>query len=276
MDISSLKRKADKLRADVLKMVTNADSGHPGGALGMADFWTVLHYNYLNDKPDDPSWEDRDRFVLSNGHTCPLLYAVLADKGYFDSNELNHLRQLGALLQGHPSTAKGTPGVEFSSGSLGHGLSFSAGVALAGKLDGKEYRTYCSISDAECQEGQTWEAAAVASHKNLGHLLAVVDYNDSQIDGKVSDIQDVAPIAAKWESFGWNVVEIDGHDYEQIDSALQEFTTENGIDDKPTVVISHNTIGKGVSFMEGDHKWHHGSLTDEQMEIALSELGIEN
>ncbi len=274
MDTNTLKKKANKLRADVLQAVTNANSGHPGGALGMADVWSVLHYKYLNDRPDQPRWEDRDRFILSNGHTCPLLYAVLADKGYFDREELDHLRELGALLQGHPSTAKGTPGVEFSSGSLGHGLSFSAGVALAGKLDGQKYKTYCSVSDAECQEGQTWEAAGVASHKKLGNLCAIVDYNDSQIDGKVSDIQDVAPIRDKWESFGWSVIEIDGHDYDQIDGALRQFNRSDDPDGIPTVIISHNVIGKGVSFMEDDYKWHHGALTPEQLEQALSELGV--
>lgn len=275
MDIDSLKQKANKLRSDVLRAVTNANSGHPGGAMGMADVWTVLHYKYLNDKPEDPDWDDRDRFILSNGHTCPLLYAVLADKGYFDSGELKDLRKLGALLQGHPSTPKGIPGVEFSSGSLGHGLSFSAGVALAGRLNGQDYKTYCSISDAECQEGQTWEAAAVASQKRLGNLVAIVDYNDSQIDGKVSDIQDVAPLAKKWESFGWNVREIDGHNYSQIDEALKEVSENADSEGKSDVIVSHNVIGKGVSFMEGDYKWHHGVLTDEELDLALDELGVE-
>ncbi len=274
MNTTSLKQKANQLRTDVLKMVTNASSGHPGGALGMADVWAVLHYNYLNDRPDNPSWPDRDRFILSNGHTCPLLYAVLADKGYFDKEELNNLRQLGSILQGHPSTKMGTPGVEFSSGSLGHGLSFAAGVSLAGRLEGKQFKTYCSISDAECQEGQTWEAAAVASHKTIGNLCAIVDYNDSQIDGKVSDIQDVAPLAKKWESFGWKVAEIDGHDYGQIDHTLANFSSNSQPMDKPTVIISHNVIGKGVSFMENDHKWHHGALTPAQLEQAISELGV--
>ncbi len=274
MDKNKLQKKADQLRADVLKTVTNANSGHPGGALGMADTWTALHYKYLNDKPEDPDWEDRDRFILSNGHTCPLLYAVLADKGYFPKEELDGFRSLGALLQGHPSTAKGTPGVEFSSGSLGHGLSFGAGVALSGRLNDQDYRTYVSISDAECQEGQTWEAAAVARDKELGNLCALVDYNDSQIDGKVSDIMDVAPLTDKWESFGWQVLEIDGHDYDEITDAFDSFLDSSAPKGKPTAIISHNTLGKGVSFMEGDPGWHHGVLTDDQMKQAMEELGI--
>lgn len=275
MVTNELREKANQLRADVLKMVTNANSGHPGGALGMADTWAVLHYEFINDKPDNPEWEDRDRFILSNGHTCPLLYAVLADKGYFPKEELDKFRKLGALLQGHPSTAKGTPGVEFSSGSLGHGLSFGAGVALSGRLDDQDYKTYVSISDAECQEGQTWEAAAVARDKKLGNLCAILDYNDSQIDGNVSDIMDVAPLVEKWESFGWRVIEIDGHDYDQIVDAFRAFRKKSSRRGRPTVIISNNILGKEVSFMEGDYKWHHGVLSTDQMDQALEELGVE-
>lgn len=274
METNELKEKANQLRADVLKMVTNANSGHPGGALGMADTWTVLHYEFMNDEPERPDWDKRDRFILSNGHTCPLLYSVLADKGYFPKEELNHFRELGGLLQGHPSTAKGIPGVEFSSGSLGHGLSFGAGVALAGRLDELNYKTYVSISDAECQEGQTWEAAAVARDKELGNLCAVLDYNDSQIDGKVSDVMDVAPLFDKWESFGWRVIEIDGHDYGQVENAFRTFQEKSSRWGKPTVIVSNNILGKGVSFMEGDYKWHHGVLSADQMEQALEELGV--
>ena len=274
METNELKEKANQLRADVLKMVTNANSGHPGGALGMADTWTMLHYEFINDKPDNPEWDDRDRFILSNGHTCPLLYAVLADKGYFPKEELDGFRSLGALLQGHPSTAKGTPGVEFSSGSLGHGLSFGAGVALSGRLNDQDYKTYVSISDAECQEGQTWEAAAVARDKDLGNLCALVDYNDSQIDGKVSDIMDVAPLAEKWKSFGWRVIEIDGHDYDEIEDAFSTFQENSAREGTPTAIVSSNVLGKGVSFMEGDPGWHHGVLSEEQMSQAMEELGL--
>lgn len=273
MDNQQLKEKADKLRVDVLKMVTNANSGHPGGALGMADIITTLHYDFINDRPSDPTWPQRDRFILSNGHTCPLLYAILADKGYFPRKELDSFRKLGALLQGHPSTAKGIPGVELSSGSLGHGLSFASGVALSGRLDESDFKVYCSISDAECQEGQTWEAAAVANHQNLGNLCAIVDYNDSQIDGKVSNIMDVSPLADKWRSFGWNVLEIDGHNYDEIRNALSSFVEESAPEGSPTVIVSRNVLGRGVSFMEDDYHWHHGALTEDQLETALRELG---
>lgn len=275
MKKEELKEKAYRHRATVLRMVTEADSGHPGGALGMADVMTALHYEFLNDRPEEPNWEDRDRFILSNGHTCPLLYSILADKGYFPEEELYNFRKLGALLQGHPSTPKGIPGAELSSGSLGHGLSFACGVALSGRIDGKDYKTYCSISDAECQEGQTWEAATMASHLEIGNLCAILDYNDSQIDGKVSEILDVAPLADKWEDFGWRVIEIDGHDYDQIFEALESFEEKGKAEGKPTIIISRNTLGKGVSFMEDDHTWHHGVLTDEQLDQAMEELGVE-
>lgn len=273
MNNVQLKQRADRLRADVLKTVTSANSGHPGGALGMADIMTVLHYRFIRDNPKETDWDIRDRFILSNGHTCPLLYSILADKGYFPRKELDEFRKLGALLQGHPSTAKRIPGIEFSSGSLGHGLSFSLGVALAGRLEDKDYRTFCSISDAECQEGQTWEAASTARHQKLGNLCAIVDYNDSQIDGKVSDINDVAPLGAKWDSFGWDVIEIDGHDYDEIDYALSSFEEKSSLIGVPTVIISHNILGKGVSFMENDHHWHHGALSEDQLSQALKELG---
>lgn len=273
MDKVELKKKAYEHRLRVLEMVTNANSGHPGGALGMADVMTALHYEFLKDDPDNPDWEDRDRFILSNGHTCPLLYSILADKGYFPEGELWNLRRLGALLQGHPSTAWDIPGVEFSSGSLGHGLSFGCGVALSGRLDDKDFATYVSISDAECQEGQTWEAATMASHYDIGNICAIIDYNDSQIDGNVSDILDVSPLADKWEAFNWRVIEIDGHDYDEIFDALKTFEDQKDLRGRPTVIISKNTIGKGVSFMEGDHTWHHGVLTDEQLEQAREELG---
>lgn len=276
MEKEELEEKAYRHRARVLKTVTEANSGHPGGALGMADIITVLHYEFINDRPEEPKWGGRDRFVLSNGHTCPLLYSILADKGYFPEEELHSFRKLGALLQGHPSTARGIPGVELSSGSLGHGLSFACGIALSGRLDGAEYSTYCSISDAECQEGQTWEAATMASHFQIGNLCVIVDYNDSQIDGKVSDVMDVAPLAEKWKKFGWRVLEIDGHDYDQIFEALETFEEKRSPEGKPTVIISRNTLGKGVSFMEDDHHWHHGALTEEQLEQALEELGVEN
>ncbi len=269
LEVGDLKQKADQLRKDVVEMVYRARSGHPGGALGMADVMTVLHYKFLRDDPKNPGWPDRDRFILSNGHTCPLLYAILADKGYFPREELWRLRKLGGLLQGHPSTARGTPGVEFSSGSLGLGLSFACGVALAGRLDGKDYRVFCSISDAECQEGQTWEAALTARHHKLDNLIAILDRNGSQIDGPTEEILGIDPLAEKWRAFGWDVREIEGHDYSRIVPAFEKALQAEG---RPKMIISHNLIGKGVSFMEGEFRWHHGAPSPEQFEQALREL----
>ncbi|MFQ6033766.1 MAG: transketolase [Candidatus Bipolaricaulia bacterium] len=268
-EIEALKKKAYRLRRDVVEMVYRARSGHPGGALGMADVLTVLWYKFLRDDPQTPRWPERDRFILSNGHTCPILYAILADKGYFPREELWRLRKLGALLQGHPSTVSGTPGVEFSSGSLGIGLSFACGVALAGKLDRKYYRVFCSISDAECQEGQTWEAALTARHYRLDNLIAILDRNGSQIDGPTEEIMGIDPLAEKWRACGWHTFEIDGHDYGQIIEAFEEALQ---VEEKPKVIICHNVIGRGVSFMEGDYHWHHGAPTEEQFAQAMEEL----
>jgi transketolase len=271
LSIEQLQQKAKELRRAVLQMLANAGSGHPGGALGMADVWTVLHYNYLRARPKEPSWPDRDRFVLSNGHTCPILYAILADKGYFSQEELKHLRKLGAMLQGHPSTAWKIPGVEHSSGSLGHGLSVSMGIALAGRLNGRGYRVFCGISDGECQEGQVWEAAMSAVHYRLGKLCAVLDRNGTQIDGPTEKIMSLGALADKWRSFGWQTIEIDPYDYQKIISAFDQFL-KNSNTDQPTVIICHTKIGKGVSFMEGDFHWHHGAPNPQQLEQALKEL----
>jgi transketolase len=271
-EVGALRKKAYQLRKDVVEMVYRARSGHPGGALGMADVMTVLHYKFLRDRPQEPRWPERDRLILSNGHTCPILYAILADKGYFSREELWKLRKLGSLLQGHPSIAKGTPGVEFSSGSLGLGLSFACGVALAGRLDGKDYRVFCSISDAECQEGQTWEAALTARHYKLDNLIALLDRNNCQIDGPTEKIMGVDPLGEKWRAFGWAVWEIDGHDYEQIIPAFEAVLEAKG---RPKMIISRNVIGKGVSFMEGDYRWHHGAPTPEQFAQAMRELDSE-
>lgn len=268
-EIEALRKKAYQLRRDVVEMVYRAQSGHPGGALGMADLLTVLWYKFIRADPKDPHWPDRDRFILSNGHTCPILYAILADKGYFPREELWKLRKLGALLQGHPSTAHKIPGVEFSSGSLGIGLSFSCGLALAGKLDKKDYHVFCSISDAECQEGQTWEAALTAHHYRLDNLIAILDRNNCQIDGPTEQIMSLEPLAEKWRAFGWETLEIDGHDYEQIISAFEAALRGRG---RPKIIISHNLLGKGISFMEGDYRWHHGAPTPEQFAQALREL----
>jgi len=272
VEIGALRRKANELRSDVLRMVTHANSGHPGGALGMADLLTVLYYKYLRHDPAKPGWEDRDRFVLSNGHTCPILYAILADRGYFPREELWRFRQLGGMLQGHPSTAWKVPGVEISSGSLGNGLSVALGMAIGAKLAARDARVYCFVSDAELQEGQPWEAAAAAVHHKVDNLCAMIDWNGCQIDGRTQNIMSVGDLAGKFRAFGWNVHEIDGHDYDAIMAAFTSFLASRG-SGKPTVMAAHTILGKGVSFMENDPKWHHGALTEAQLEQALVELG---
>jgi len=264
--------KAKFLRRQVIEMVTRAKSGHPGGALGMADIYATLHYHFMRDQPEEPKWPDRDRFLLSNGHICPILYSILADKGYFPEEELWTFRKLGSRVQGHPSTAKGLPGIEVCSGSLGNGLSVAVGTAMAGQLDGKDYRVYCGISDGECQEGQVWEAAMAAKHYQLGNLCAIVDYNKTQIDGPLQDIMEITPFADKWRAFGWNVHEIDGHNLSEIYSALSAFVQRPIKDCEPTIIVAHTTIGKGVSYMEGDYHWHHGYPKGEQYDIAMKEL----
>lgn len=273
MEIEALKRKANELRGDVLRMVTRANSGHPGGALGMADLITVLYYRYLRHDPKRPDWPQRDRFLLSNGHTCPILYAVLADRGYFPREELWRFRKLGALLQGHPSTAWKIPGVELSSGSLGNGLSVALGMALAARLEERNAHIYCFISDAECQAGQPWEAATAAAHHRADNLCAILDWNGCQIDGYTVSVMDVGDLATKFHAFGWSVHEIDGHNYEEIIAAFDAFLTNLG-SGKPTLIAAHNTLGKGVSFMENEPKWHHGALSEEQLTRALTELGL--
>ncbi|HEY8449962.1 MAG TPA: transketolase [Bacillota bacterium] len=267
--IPELARKARQLRRDVVDIVYHARSGHPGGALGMADVLTVLWYHFLRDDPSDPDWPDRDRFVLSNGHVCPILYAILADRGYFDQALLKTFRRLGSPLQGHPSVRKGLPGVEYSGGSLGNGLSFALGMALAARVSGRHYRVFCSVGDGDCQEGQTWEAAMAAAHYRVGNLNVVVDFNRSQIDGPTDEIMSLGDLAAKWAAFGWHVQEIDGHDYEQILAAWQRALAE---DRRPSVIVARTVIGKGVSYMEGDYRWHHGAPNEQQYRQAMAEL----
>ncbi len=267
-----LKAKANELRATVLNMVYNAQSGHAGGGMGMADVLTYLYYgDVLRHDPTRPDWPNRDRFLLSNGHTCPILYAILADQGYFESDLLWTLRQLGSPLQGHPSTAWKLPGVELSSGSLGHGMSVALGQALAARVTGIGYRVFVSISDGESQEGQPWEAAAAAVHHQADNLCAMLDCNRCQIDGPTGEVMDTGDLAGKFRAFGWNVEEIDGHNYEEIEAAFRSFADAQG-NGVPTLIACHNVMGKGVSFMEGDYKWHHGAPTEEQLQQALAEL----
>lgn len=267
-DLAQLKKAAYELRKDVVSIVYRAKSGHPGGALGHLDVLWVLFAKFLQHDPKNPKWPDRDRFVLSNGHTCPGLYAVLARFGYFPREDLWTFRKLGSHIQGHISS-KHTPGIETDGGSLGMGLSQGKGIAMATRLDGRPSRVYVLMSDGEQQEGQTWEAAMGAAHYKLDNLCGIIDYNRIQIDGPLPQIKDVAPLAAKWKAFGWEVFEIDGHDYGRIYDALSQSREVKG---RPSVVICHVVPGKGVSYMENTYKWHHGSPTPEQYEQAMKEL----
>lgn len=251
-------------------MTAAAGSGHPGGSLSSADIVTALYFHVMNHRPDEPRWPDRDRFVLSKGHCAPILYAALARCGYFPVGDLEHLRKIDSHLQGHPDMNK-TPGVEISSGSLGHGLSVAVGIALALRLDGHPGQVFALMGDGESQEGQVWEAVMAGGHFKLGNLTAIVDYNDLQIDGKVSDIMDVAPLPDKYEAFGWNVKVIDGHDMEAIINVLEWSREAEG----PAAIIARTIKGKGVSFMEGKAEWHGVAPKPEEAEQALKELAEE-
>ena len=271
MDSSEIKRLkilADKARIGAILGTYHAKSGHPGGSLSAADIFTYLYFKEMNVDPQNPQWEDRDRFVLSKGHCCPSLYAVLALKGYFDWEELTSLRHVGAMLQGHPDM-KGTPGIDMSTGSLGQGVSAACGMALAGKLDKKDYRVYTVLGDGEVEEGQVWEAAMFASHHKLDNLVVIVDQNGLQIDGPVAEVGGIEPLDKKFEAFGFEVIKIDGHDFEQIKDALDRAKTVKG---KPTAILAKTVKGKGVSFMENQVGWHGVAPNKEQYEAATAEL----
>jgi transketolase len=265
---SELKDMAKKLRRHVISMIATAGSGHPGGSLSAADIITALYFKILRYDPENPQWTDRDRFILSKGHAAPILYAALAEAGYFPTAELATLRRLDSRLQGH-ADRKLTPGVEMSAGSLGMGLSFAVGIALAARLDSKTYRTYVLLSDGECEEGQTWEAALSAAHFELDSLTAIVDYNGIQLSGWTCDIMNLEPFARKWQAFGWHTIDIDGHDFDQILSACQRSEKTS---DKPTVIIARTIKGKGVSFMENNVAFHGKAPTPEEANRALEEL----
>jgi len=258
---------AKKLRRHVITMIATAGSGHPGGSLSAADIITALYFKVLRHNPQNPQWQDRDRFILSKGHAAPILYAALAESGYFPVEELATLRKLGSRLQGHTDRNL-TPGVEMSAGSLGMGLSFGIGVALAAKLDSHDYKTYVLLSDGECDEGQTWEAALSAAQFKLDNLVAIIDCNQIQLSGWTRDIMNLEPFTQKWQAFGWHTIDIDGHDLNQILIALQ---TEK-IKDKPMVIIARTIKGKGVSFMENNVAFHGKAPTPEEAERALKEL----
>lgn len=257
------------IRKDIVKMIHKSKSGHPGGSLSCTDILTALYFDEMNIDPKNPKKEDRDRFVLSKGHAAPVLYATLAEKGFFDKEELMGLRQTGRMLQGHPDM-KNIPGVDMSTGSLGQGFSVACGMAMAGKIDNASFRVYTILGDGEVQEGLVWEAAMSASHYKLDNLVAFLDYNGLQIDGETKDVMDLGTIADKFKSFGWNVVEIDGHDFDQIFASL-DMARETV--NKPTMIISKTIKGKGVSFMENEAGWHGNAPNDEQLQKALECLG---
>ena len=271
-EIKQLRVLANKARMGAILGTYHAKSGHPGGSLSAADIFTYLYFKEMNVDPQAPQWEDRDRFVLSKGHCCPSLYAVLALKGYFDWDELISLRHVGAMLQGHPDM-KGTPGIDMSTGSLGQGVSAACGMALAGKLDNKDYRVYTVLGDGEVEEGQVWEAAMFASHHKLDNLVVIVDQNGLQIDGPVAEVGGIEPLDKKFEAFGFEVIKIDGHDFEQIKAALDRAKTVKG---KPTAILAKTVKGKGVSFMENQVGWHGVAPNKEQYEAATAELQAEN
>jgi len=262
-----LRQKANAIRQNIIKMLVKAGSGHSAGSLGMADVFTALYFNILKHDPKKPNWKDRDFLILSNGHICPALYAALAEAGYFKKEELATLRKLGSRLQGHPH--RGLPGVENTSGPLGQGLSQAAGLAYALKMDGKKNTVYCLMSDGEHDEGQTWEAVMFAGKNKLPNLTAIMDRNNIQIDGNTEDVMPLEPLRAKYEAFNWHVLEIDGHNLEQIIDAAGE---AKAIWNKPVMIIANTIPGKGVDFMEYDYTWHGKPPTPEEAERALREL----
>jgi transketolase len=259
---------AKRLRRHIITMIGKAGSGHPGGSLSAVEILTTLYFKVLRHKPQDPRWPDRDRFILSKGHAAPVLYAILAECGYFPIEELLTLRQLDSRLQGHTDMTR-TPGVEMSAGTLGQGLSFAIGVALAGRLYAKDYRTYVLLGDGECDAGQVWEGAMSAAHFKVDNLVAIVDKNGQQLDGWTRDIMNLDPFSAKWQAFGWQVIEVDGHSFPQL---AQAFDKAKKIKGQPTVIIARTVKGKGVSFMENNNNFHGKAPNAEEVKLALKEL----
>jgi len=261
---------ATRIRRNIITSVRDAKSGHPGTSLSCADLLTALYFGHMRHDPQNPHWDGRDRFVMSKGHGSPGLYGTLAEAGYLPVSELSTFRAINSRLQGHPDMHK-LPGVETSTGSLGHGLSYALGMALALRLDASESRVYALLGDGECQEGQVWEAAMAAAHHKAGNLTAIVDRNGLQIDGPTEQVMGLEPFADKWRAFGWRVVEIDGHDYPQILAALTE-SRQQPVHGQPTLILANTVKGKGVSFMENQVKWHGTAPNAEQAEAALKEL----
>ncbi|MDO4545828.1 MAG: transketolase [Bacillota bacterium] len=271
MDTKALKKTAAEVRTGIVKAIHNAGSGHPGGSLSAADIVTALYFHEMNIDPKDPRMKGRDKFILSKGHAGPVQYAALAVRGYFPMEEFMTLRKLGSKFQGHPDMKK-VPGIEMSTGSLGQGFSVAGGMAMANKLDEDPGRIYVLLGDGEIQEGIVWEAAMSAAHNKLDNLVGILDYNGLQIDGKNEDVMTVAPVAEKFRSFGWNVLEIDGHDFEQI---LDAFAKARACKGQPTMIIAKTVKGKGVSFMENEAGWHGKAPNEEQTKQAIEELGGE-
>ena len=261
---------ANRVRIGILDGVYNAGCGHPGGSLSIAELLTYLYFREMKIDPEHPKWEDRDRFVLSKGHTAPALYATLAERGFFPAEELKTLRRIDSRLQGHPDM-KGIPGVDMSTGSLGLGISAACGMALAAKTAGKDYRVYTILGDGESEEGQVWEAAMFASHYHLDNLVAVVDWNGLQIDGTVEEVMNPTPHNLKFAAFGWNVISIDAHDYDQIEAA---FSAAREVKGKPTAIIAKSVKGKGVSYMENAVEWHGAAPKEDLYRVGLADLGL--
>ncbi len=268
LSVAELERMAKQLRRHVIAMTATAGSGHPGGSLSAADIVAALYFKIMRHNPNNPQWPERDRFILSKGHAAPVLYATLAECGYFPTEELSTLRKLDSRLQGHTDRTL-TPGVEMSAGSLGQGLSFAIGIALAARLDARDYRVYVLLGDGECDEGQIWEAAMASAHFKVDNLTAIVDHNEQQLDGWNREIMNLEPLADKWRAFGWHVLNINGHDIKQILQAAEKAEAMKG---KPTVIIAHTIKGKGVSFMENNIDFHGKAPTSEEAERALKEL----
>ncbi|MEO8131437.1 MAG: transketolase [Bryobacteraceae bacterium] len=267
--IGELQEICRQIRRDIITMITAAKSGHPGGSLSAVEIVTTLFFDVMNHDPANPKWPDRDRFILSKGHACPVLYSALAELGYTPKDQLNTLRKLGSIYQGHPDV-RFIPALEASTGSLGEGLSLGIGMALAAKLNGSPSRTFVVLGDGEVQEGRIWEAAMLAPFHKVDNLVCIVDYNKIQLDGFVKDILDLSPLAEKWRAFGWHAIELDGHNIAALQSAFAEAAEVKG---KPTVLVANTIKGKGVSFMENNPKYHGVAPTEKEMELALQEIG---
>jgi transketolase len=261
---------AREIRREVIKSLCDAGSGHTGGSLGLADVFTALYFNRMKHNPKYPDWPERDRLILSIGHVAPVLYATLAVAGYFPKEELLTLRKLGSRLQGHPGRDHNLPGIELSAGSLGQGLSVALGMAIAAKVDNKAYKIYCICGDGELQEGSIWEAAMAAAHHKLNNLVLIVDRNKLQIDGKVGDVMEIEPLAQKWKAFGWEVLECDGNNIEEL---TQAFDATDLIFEKPSVIIANTLMGKGVKSIENNYSWHGKAPTKDEAKRFLEEIG---